>query len=67
MGTIEQQILDRVFERIEASEALTSEMRKALRELLYAPGSPRADKLMAALTVQESPSLDCGVDVESAS
>ena len=67
MGTIEEQILDRVFEQLDASAALTSEMREALRELLYAPGSPKADNLVAALTLQQPPSVDRGIDLESAS
>lgn len=71
MGMIEEQILDRLFEQLETSEALTSEVWKALRALLYAPGAPKADKIMAALTLQDAPPPDHApdhvVDAESAS
>ncbi len=53
MQTVEQQILKRVFEQLDASNALSPEMRQALRELLCAPGPLTPDKLIAVLTVRD--------------
>lgn len=51
--TVEQTILKRVFEQLDAKDALTPEIREALWELLRAPGALNPDKLVAVLTVRD--------------
>jgi hypothetical protein len=59
MGTIEEEILARVFEELAHSDKLTPEALVAVRETFSTQAAPKAEKLIAAITmVENSTSLD---------